>query len=207
MKESRLHEVLTALIDIIWLGMLWLVCSLPVVTVGASSAALYYSMVKCVRHERARATKSFFQSFRRNFRQGTLLWLLCLAYVLAGLGNVWAFGQMGVKAGDLLFYISRFFFVPLPLLLLPWIFAFLSRFENSVWATLRFSLYLAVRHLGATLLLAVELLVFALLCWLLPQIIPLLPGVLCLLMSFSLEPALRELSRGQGTSEDWYNEP
>ena len=206
MKESRLHEVLTALIDIVWLGLLWLVCSLPVVTLGAASAALYYSMVKCVRHERFRATKAFFQSFRRNFRQGTLLWLLCLGYALVGLGNVWTFGQMGVKPGDLLFYVSRFFFVPLPMLL-PWIFAFLSRFENSVRATLRFSLYLAVRHFGATLLLTAELLGFALLCWLLPQIIPLLPGALCLLMSVSLEPPLRELSRGQGTAEDWYNEP
>lgn len=37
MKESKLHTVLTALIDIIWLGLLWLICSLPVVTLGAAS--------------------------------------------------------------------------------------------------------------------------------------------------------------------------
>ena len=54
MKESKLHAVLTALIDIVWLGLLWLACSLPLITLGAASTALYYSMVKCVRHERSR---------------------------------------------------------------------------------------------------------------------------------------------------------
>ena len=46
MKESKLHQVLTAVIDILWLGLLWMLCSLPVVTLGAASTALYYSMVK-----------------------------------------------------------------------------------------------------------------------------------------------------------------
>ena len=45
MKESRLHQVLTAIIDILWLGLLWLLCSLPLVTLGAASTALYYSMI------------------------------------------------------------------------------------------------------------------------------------------------------------------
>ena len=39
------------------------------------------------------------------------------------------------------------------------------------------------------------------------KIAPLLPGVLCLLMSYAIEPALRKLAEGQGTAEDWYNEP
>ena len=40
MKESRLHAVLTAIIDVIWAGLLCLLCSLPVFTVGASCTAL-----------------------------------------------------------------------------------------------------------------------------------------------------------------------
>ena len=46
--------MLTALIDIVWLGLLWLVCSLPVLTLGAASTALYYAMVKSVRHDQRR---------------------------------------------------------------------------------------------------------------------------------------------------------
>ena len=206
MKESRLHAVLTALIDIIWLGMLWMFCSLPVLTLGAASTALYYSMVKCVRHERGRATREFFASFRRNFRQATVLWLLCLGALALGLADVCAFSRMGVSRGSFLYVFSRLLLLPAPLLF-PWIFAFLSRFDNTVSVTLRYALWLAVKHAGKTLLLFAELALGLVIAWLLPQIAPLLPGALCLLMSFSVEPALRPLSEGQGTPEDWYNEP
>ena len=205
MKETKLHAVLTAVIDIVWLGLLWLVCSLPVLTLGAASTALYYSMVKCVRHERGRATRAFFDSFLRNFRQATLLWLLCLGVLALGLADVYAFSRMGAERGDFLYGFSRLLLLPVPILF-PWIFAFLSRFQNTVAGTLRFAVYLAGRHWKATLLLTLELGGTLLIAWLMPGIIPLLPGVVCLLMSLSIEPALRELSAGQGTSEDWYNE-
>ena len=41
MKESKLRSALTAVIDLIWAGRLSLLCSLPLVTLGAASAALY----------------------------------------------------------------------------------------------------------------------------------------------------------------------
>ncbi len=206
MHESRLHAVLTAVIDVVWLGLLWLLCSLPLLTLGAASTALYYSMVKCVRHERGHATSAFFRAFRQNFRQATLLWLGCLAALALGLGDVYAFSRMGVGPGDFLYYFSRLLLLPVPLLF-PWLFAFLSRFENTLGATLRFALVLALRHAGKSLLLLLELAAGLAIAWLLPQIVPLLPGLLCLLMSFSLEPALRPLAEGQGTAEDWYREP
>lgn len=205
MKESKLHMVLTALIDIIWLGILWLVCSLPVITIGAASTALYYTMVKCVRHDIPEPTRFFFRAFRKNFRQATLLWLLCLAALGVGLLDIVAFSQMGVKRGDFLYIFSRLLLLPVPMLF-PWIFAFLSRFENTVTGTLRFAVWLALKNWKQTLLMFFEAVLVGLICWLLPQIAPLMPGALCLLTSFSIEPALRELSAGQGRPDDWYNE-
>jgi uncharacterized membrane protein YesL len=205
MKESKLHMVLTALIDIIWLGILWLVCSLPVITIGAASTALYYTMVKCVRHDIPEPTRFCFRAFRKNFRQATLLWLLCLAALGVGLLDIVAFSQMGVKRGDFLYIFSRLLLLPVPMLF-PWIFAFLSRFENTVTGTLRFAVWLALKNWKQTLLMFFEAALVGLICWLLPQIAPLMPGVLCLLTSFSIEPALRELSAGQGRPDDWYNE-
>ena len=205
MKETKLHAVLTAIIDIVWLGLLWLVCSLPLLTLGAASSALYHSMVKCVRHEFGSATRTFFASFRQNLRQGLLLWLICMGALTLGLADIYAFSRMGVRPGDFLYIFSRLLLLPVPALF-PWIFAFLSRFHNSVSGTLRFAVYLAGRHPGATLLLTLELGGTLLIAWLMPGIIPLLPGVVCLLMSLSIEPALRGLSAGQGTQADWFNE-
>ena len=205
MKQSRLSSAVSALIDMIWAGFLWLLCSLPLLTIGASSTALYYVIVKCVRHERGSPTKSFFHAFRENFRQGTLLWLLFLLYVLIGAADAYALGRMGVQQGSPLFYVSRLYFLP-ALLLFPWCFAFLSRFQNSLGVTLKYAAFLAMRHPGATLLLAAETLGFLLIVWLIPPLLPLLPGAFCLLMSLSVEPVFRPLTAGQTEGDDWYNE-
>ena len=63
-----------------------------------------------------------------------------------------------------------------------------------------------MRHLGRTLLLALELVGTLVIAWLLPQIIPLLPGVVCLLMSFAIEPVFRPLTADAGGEDAWYNE-
>ena len=205
MKTSRLGSLLSSLIDLIWAGILWLFCSLPVITIGASTTALYYTIVKCVRHDRGRVVNCFFHSLRSNFRQATVIWLLCLLYIAVGIGDAYAFSRMGVREGELLFYISRLFFLPVPLLF-PWLFAFLSRFENTVGGTLRFSVFLALRHIGITLLLAAELIALILICWLLPIFIPLLPGPFCMLMSLHIEPVFRKMTEADGGDDSWYNE-
>ena len=205
MKTSRIGSLLSSLIDLIWAGMLWLFCSLPVITVGASSTALYYTVVKCVRHDRGRVSTCFFHSFRSNFRQATLIWLLCLLYIAVGIGDAYAFSRMGIREGHFLFYLSRLFFLPVPLLF-PWLFAFLSRFENTIGGTFRYSAFLAMRHLGVTLLLAVELVALVLICWMLPIFIPVLPGPFCLLMSLHIEPVFRKMTSVDNNDDNWYNE-
>ena len=204
MKTSRLGSVLSSLIDLIWAGLLWLLCSLPVITAGAASTALYYTVVKCIRHDRETVSKCFFHSFRSNFRQATLLWLLCLLYIAVGLGDAYAFSLMGVQRGQLLYYLSRLYFLPVPMML-PWLFAFLSRFDNTVAGTLKYTAFLALRNIGITLLLALELIVCVLICWMLPIFIPLLPGPFCMLMSLHIEPVFRRLTADEQDA-NWYNE-
>ena len=207
MKRSRISEVLSGLIDLIVAGLLWLVCSLPLLTVGASSTALYYAVAKCVRHNRGRLTPTFFHGFRSNFRQATLVWLLILAYVLIGLADAYAIRVMGYGPGSVLHILSRIFFLP-ALLLFPWLFAFVSRFQNTVKGTLKFCGWLMLRYPGKTLVLAAESIGFLLICWLLPMLIPILPGAVCLLMSITIEPVFKTLHQdSSGSDADaWYNE-
>ncbi len=205
--KSRLLEVLSGLIDLLFAGILWLVCSLPVITVGASSTALYYAVVKCVRHNRGRLASTFFTSFRQNFRQATLIWLLFLLYLLVGAADAYAIGLMGYGAGSIPHIFSRIFLM-LPVFLFPWVFAFLSRFENTVKGSLKFCGWLMLRHPVQTMILAVELAGTFLIFWLLPQIIPLLPAAVCLLMSLTIEPVFRPLQQDDKSAsvDAWYNE-
>jgi uncharacterized membrane protein YesL len=205
MKTSRLGNLLSSLIDLIWAGLLCLFCSLPFFTAGASVTALYYTIVKSIRHDRGRVSSCFFHSFRTNFRQATLIWLLCLLYILVGIGDAYAFSRMGVREGNLLYYLSRLFFLPVPLLI-PWLFAFLSRFENTIGNIFRYAFYLSIRHFGITLLLGAELTALILICWMLPIFIPLLPGPFCMLMSLHIEPVFRKMTATSSSDDSWYNE-
>ena len=60
----------------VYLNILWFLCCIPVITVGASTTALFYVTLKISKNEEGNITKAFFRSFRQNFRQGTLIWLI-----------------------------------------------------------------------------------------------------------------------------------
>ena len=204
-KSSKIGAAITAVIDIVTAGLLWLLCSLPVVTIGASSAALYYCVVKCIRHERGRLVKSFFAAFRRDFKAATLLWLIFLTAALLLGADVYAFGRMEVPG--LFGMIGRILLLAL-LAFFPWVFAFVSRFSNTVSATLKFCGYLALKNIGTTLLMTIELLGFGLIVWLMPPLVFILPGLVCLLLSLHIEPVFKPLTAEMTTEDgdDWFNE-
>ena len=204
-KSSKIGAAITAVIDIVTAGLLWLLCSLPLVTLGASSAALYYCVVKCIRHERGRLVKSFFAAFRCDFKAATLLWLIFLAAALLLGADVYDFGRMEVPS--LFGMIGRILLLAL-LAFFPWIFAFVSRFSNTVSATLKFCGYLALKNIGTTLLMTIELLGFGLIVWLMPPLVFILPGLVCLLLSLHIEPVFKPLTAEMTTADgdDWFNE-
>ena len=76
--ESRFTQLLLKLCTSCLLNVLWFVCSLPIFTIGASTTALYYTSLKVLRNEESHAAPMFFRSFRENFRQATVLWLILL---------------------------------------------------------------------------------------------------------------------------------
>lgn len=76
--ESRFSQLLLNLCYSCWLNILWFICSLPIVTAGAATTALYYVCFKVVKGEEGNVTAMFFRSFRENFRQATGLWLVML---------------------------------------------------------------------------------------------------------------------------------
>lgn len=79
--ESKFSQLLLKICYSCYLNLLWFVCSLPVVTIGAATTALYYTSLKVIRGEESSLTQQFFHSFRENFKQATVLWL-----IMAGIG-------------------------------------------------------------------------------------------------------------------------
>ena len=67
--DSAYTQIMTKIFNIFWLSILWLLCCIPVITIGASTIALYYVMLKLVKDEETTVTREFFHSFKQNFLQ------------------------------------------------------------------------------------------------------------------------------------------
>ena len=76
--DSRFSQILLKLCYSCYLNLLWLICSLPIFTIGASTTALYYTSLKIIRDLEGNVTQTFFRSFKENFRQSTIIWMIML---------------------------------------------------------------------------------------------------------------------------------
>lgn len=82
--DSPFYRTMGKLGDLVFANVLWLVCCLPVVTAGASTLGLFTVMNKMAAKEDYSVRTDFFKAFRRDFKQGTALWLVVLVGGLAG---------------------------------------------------------------------------------------------------------------------------
>lgn len=76
--DNIIVRVLTKIFDLILLNILFVACSLPVITIGASLTALYAVLLKMVENEEGYIARGFLSAFKKNFRQSTVVWIILL---------------------------------------------------------------------------------------------------------------------------------
>jgi len=76
--DSEFMEFLGKVTDYIIINILTLVFSLPIITIGAAHTAKFYTSMKMARGEEPSAVKSYFKSFKENFVQVTIAWIVVL---------------------------------------------------------------------------------------------------------------------------------
>lgn len=196
--DNPFFRCVNKLVDCFYLGILWFVCSIPIFTIGASTTALYYAVLKVVRRGQGYAAKEFFHSFKDNFKQSTLVWLLWLVVALflgADAYIMWNYAAAGQKIG-MLYYLFLVFFV----LLVMWgiyLFPYIARFENKTKVILKNAALIAVVNIGWSILLLVTVLFFAFLVYIMPVALLFFTGVLILTQSFILEKVFRKYMSGE----------
>lgn len=85
-SNSKFFQFMSRAADCLILSVLWLLMCVPVVTAGAATTALYFSAVKVLRQNDAPPVKTFFATFRSNFRQSTLVTVIALVITLLVVG-------------------------------------------------------------------------------------------------------------------------
>lgn len=94
--------------DVLVVNILWIICSIPVVTAGASTTAMYYVTLKLARDEDGYTIRSFFKSFKENFKQATAIWLIFLLTGMLLAFDVYYFIKMAAPSSLRTIMISVF---------------------------------------------------------------------------------------------------
>ncbi len=175
--DSPLIRGLSRIFDCLLLAVLTIVCSLPVITIGAAMSALYDIMIKMILDRDQGIFKAYFVSFKENFKKGTLIWLACLVGIVFVGANYYLLNLeiAGIEQWMRTVILVLVFVVTLLMsFVLIYVFPLQARYDNPVGTTLKNALFVSIvqfpRSIGLFLLngLMVALGAFA------PAVIPLL---------------------------------
>ena len=170
-------------VDLVGLGLFWLVLCIPIVTVVPATSALYYTAVKVFRQKDTTGFRTLWRAFRQELKRGITATLICLPFaavfvlfylVLDGHKN-----DGGVGA---LMFAAYWIALLVPAGILCWLVPVMARFENSLKDAFATAFRLALRHLPSTfvvVLLNLQLTVWCMEKWWPVLFVPVLCSLLC----------------------------
>lgn len=160
--ESFFYRFLMKFLDVLKLNIMWILFSLPVVTVGASTVAAMSVALKMVDDEEGYIGRSFLKAFKENWKQGTILWVITVIASYAVYLDFQLFEA--VPENPVLFLVIGMVSAFVIILALLYSYPLLARYENTLFKTIQNSLDISRKYFGRTLLLivvvGVEFLVF-----------------------------------------------
>ncbi len=148
--DSPLMRFLSRVADLMIVNILFLVTSIPVVTIGATLTALNYVTFRMAVGTEGQVARDYFRSFRQNFRQATVIWVVLLLFAFVLQYDVRLTWGAGGTMNAVVLGVGLVGCVALVIELL-YVFPVLAKFDNTVRGTMKNALGLALRHPGRTI--------------------------------------------------------
>jgi uncharacterized membrane protein YesL len=175
-QDNPFWHAMEIIFDLVILNVLWLLCCIPIFTIGPSTCAFFYVALRRIHGEEPPIAGDFFYSFRQNFKQGILLGLpLTLVGTFLAL-DIYLCRQMGTG-------IYTFLMVFFSVLFLCWVFVslyaypLLAKFEKTNREILVLAFSLSIKHIGKTLLMILVIVIALWAIHLLPGLVFVAPGL------------------------------
>lgn len=197
--DGGLYKFMDSLASVFKLNILWLLCSLPIVTSGAATIAAFDVALKMVDEQEGYIGKQFFKAFKANLKRGIplgIMGLVCLYVVWLDFSlydQIEDASVMFVVMGILAAFVFSLAFL--------YVFPLQARYENTIFRTLENSFNISLKYYARTLLLIIVLVVeFVIIMWnLTTMFIGALIGPACIIYTISgiAKPIFRELEQEQ----------
>lgn len=193
--------------EMILVNIVFLLCCLPVITIGPALTSFYYATMKSIRRERGGPVKEFMRSMKRTLGRGVPLTIGILLWIAL----LWYGRQMaGVAAQETVTFTMVLYDVVIIVsaCILVYLFPVFSRFELKIMKMIQMSFVMSIRFLPITVVVAAgSALIGLLLIYVLPiACILVIPGVWCYLVTFLMEKALLHyMPAAKPGEEQWYD--
>ncbi|MCQ2591274.1 MAG: DUF624 domain-containing protein [Treponema sp.] len=151
--DSGFARFMNRAIDVLELNILWVIFSLPIFTIGASTSAAFYVTLKMVDEEEGYIAKSFVKAFKDNFKQGTIMWCItapCIYFSYL----IW---QAVIKGDDIhfLIIIGAILFTAVAISINLYAYPMIARYDNSLKNIIRNSFGICLMYFGRSVFIIV----------------------------------------------------
>ena len=139
--DSPFMRFMGTVADLMILNVLTIICCIPVITAGASFTAMHYVLLKIARKEEGYIVKSFFRSFKQNFLQATVIWLIMLV-VIAALFVDWRLTRM--NRFPMVYVVLMYMAIGITYLVFLYVFPVLSHYSNTIRGTFKTAFIMSI---------------------------------------------------------------
>lgn len=148
--DSPLMHFLGKVADLMILNLLFLITCVPIFTIGASLTALHYVTLRMVSDEDSAVSRDYLRSFKQNFRQATIIWLILITFALLITYDIRLVWNGAGYVNTVMKILSIIASVALVMVIL-YVFAILAKFHNSVKGTIRNAVAISLSAFPRTL--------------------------------------------------------
>ncbi len=191
--ENKLLHYTGKFADIVIVSLLFILFSLPVITLIPACAAAYYASVKSIKLNHGKAAKEFLRSFRENLKQGALLTVIeGVFFIIAVLSCMSIQTLANNEAAYKFFFVFFRFMLILIFIYFSLTGPVLSRFEKAAGKMIIFILYITIKHFWSALTVGCIVGAAIIITFFSPIYILIAPGLTMLISSFVIEPVLKK---------------
>ena len=199
--DTKFARFMNTLWGVLLVGLLWVICSLPVFTMGTASCAAHDTMRRAVRKPGGTVTGTFFTSFRSNFKitlPFDMIFTVIFGLLIFDCIYLFGYGTEFSNMLSIVLYVFLAFFGVLGI----YIFSLCAYYDDTRLAITKLGFYITFRHFGISVILAVLIPVTLYAVWLMPWSAILLPGGFWFIQSVLLELVMRHYIEDEEEAEE-----
>ena len=152
--DSPVMTILTEIADLIILNLIYLFFCMPIVTIGAATAALYRVMLNYEKGESVNPVRQFWKAFRENWKGATILFLIMLIPMACMLYYFLVIAA-SIYGGSKLTLVMSCIAALIIMMLWSFLWPMQAQFENKIGSTIKNSLILSIVHFPRAVLMSV----------------------------------------------------